>query len=395
MDATEQIAELIKRHIEGDITAEESGRLNRWRAADSANEAFFQRVTNGEEIFADALQWIAMQDRYEGADLAEIKRRTLRKLPADVPRPWRPHRLLLYTGLAAVFLCVSLFAYFQFQQPTVPQDIEASSIHAGGNKAELQLSNGQKIKLRTDKEGIVLDNNLTYSDGTPLLGLAQDELAKTTASISVPAGGKYKVMLSDGTQVHLNAQSKLVYPLLFATEKREVHVEGEAYFEVAKAFNKQTRIPFIVHCKDQVVRVMGTSFNISAYADEVYTRTTLVEGSVEIETAQGSITLRPNEQARVRQGDIQKSTVDIQQYVAWKKNTFLFFETELRDLLKQLSRWYAIEVSYPQDMPPTYFYGEITREKNLAEVLRILEKAGVKFKLRKDGTVIRLHVIQS
>lgn len=395
MESTEIIAELIKRYMEGNLTVDEAEKLRYWRQADSRNEQLFQRITQSDEIFADALQWIAMQDGKDDQHLQQIKRNTLHKIAANRHTTrWRSWKFVSVTaGLAATLLCITVFTYIIQQRAKVAEPIEAASILPGTNKAELQLSDGQKIVLRTDKDGIMLHDKLTYSDGTPLLALDKQKLAHTTATINVPAGGKYRVTLSDGTLVQLNAQSRLEYPLLLDGKIRKVRVEGEAYFEVAHAYSHTERIPFEVTCKDQIIRVMGTSFNVSAYADDAYTRTTLVEGAIEIKTATGNLTLKPNEQATVQAGHLSKETVDVQQYIAWKDNTFLFYETELRDLMKQLGRWYAIQVDYPNNLPPTYFYGGISREKNLAEVLRILEKAGVKFKLSKAGDTIRLQVI--
>ncbi|PVH25503.1 FecR family protein [Sphingobacterium corticibacter] len=398
MNATERIAELIKRYIEGKLTLEESETLTRWRKLDDTNEAFFQQVTQGEEVFGDALQWIDMEDEHAEQQLDQIKQLTFDKLHQTQSIPLRRNRIrpFIYKGAAAALLiCASVFGYFQLREhATSSENIEAASILPGGNKAELVLSDGQKINLRSDKDGIVLDQELNYSDGTPLLAIDKEKLAQTTASITVPVGGKYRVTLSDGTHVHLNAQSKLTYPLLFNSQKRQVSIEGEAYFEVAQQYVNNRRVPFEVNCQDQIIRVTGTSFNVSAYADDPQTLTTLVEGSVEIETTQGRLSLRPNEQAVVQHDRINKKQVDVASYVAWKDNNFLFFETELKDLMKQISRWYAVEVSYPKAIPPTYFYGEITREKNLSEVLRILEKAGVKFELSKAGGKVRLQVNQ-
>jgi len=397
MHATEKIAELIKQYIEGKLNAEELASLSAWRKADAGNEAFFQSIIQGEEIYHDALLWISMEKDDREQQLEELKHNTLARIrpKKHAAGQQRLKSNLIYIGIAALLLSICLFSYLRSsRQPEFHQNIEASSIFAGSNKAELTLSDGQKIKLRTDKDGIILSEELTCSDGTPVPGIDREKLSQTTASLSVPLGGKYKITLSDGTKVHLNAQSKLTYPLKFNSKARQVSIEGEGYFEVSKQYKNNILIPFEVSSKDQTIIVTGTSFNISAYTDDAQTVTTLVEGSVEIQTAEARLSLQPNEQASVIQGRIDKKHVDIVQYVAWKDGNFLFFETELHELMKQIGRWYAVEVSYPKPIPPTYFYGEIAREKNLAEVLRILEKAGVKFKLNKEGSQVRLQVIK-
>jgi len=387
MTATSKIAQLIKRYIDGDITAEEREVLEQWRGETPENEAFFKSLIEGDAVFEDGLSW-AQLEQEQGEDwLRELKDRTLKRTDGSVIGRFRKSYPFYFTAAAAL-LIAGLFGYFQLKSPIIEEKaISLSSIQAGTNKAKLVLSDGKEIDLRSDKDGIILDDQLTYADGTPLLAIDDDKVHGINATIHVPKGGKYKVTLSDGSKVWLNAQSKLVYPLLFDKRHRTVILEGEAYFEVATVREENQRIPFEVVCRDQKILVTGTAFNVSAYADDTQTITTLVEGSVSIESARQKVHLTPNQQAISSAGNIIKKEVDVQSFIAWKNNKFLFYETELRDLMKSISRWYAIEVSYQDQVLPTYFYGEIDRDKNLAEVMRIIEKSGVKFKLqKKDGT---------
>ena len=387
MKATSKITQLIKRHMDGEITADEREALEQWRGETPENDAFFKMLTEGDAIFEDGLSWIQIEQE-QGEDwLRELKERTLKRTSKGVTgRSAKTY--LFYFAAAAVLLIASLFGYFQLKSPLIEEkEISLSSILAGTNKAKLVLSDGKEIDLRSDKDGIILDDQLTYADGTPLLAVDNHKVSSIEATIHVPKGGKYKVTLSDGSKVWLNAQSKLIYPLVFNESHRTVTLEGEAYFEVATVVEENQRIPFEVVCRDQKILVTGTAFNVSAYADETQTVTTLVEGAVSIESAQQKVHLTPNQQAISSIGNMITKEVDVQPFVAWKDNKFLFYETELRDLMRSISRWYAIEVSYQDQVSPTYFYGEIDRDKNLAEVMRIIEKSGVKFKLQKrDGT---------
>src|SRR5690606_24487782 len=387
MTATSKIAQLIKRYIDGDITAEEREVLEQWRGETPENEAFFKSLIEGDAVFEDGLSW-AQLEQEQGEDwLRELKDRTLKRTDGSVIGRFRKSYPFYFTAAAAL-LIAGLFGYFQLKSPIIEEKaISLSSIQAGTNKAKLVLSDGKEIDLRSDKDGIILDDQLTYADGTPLLAIDDDKVSSIEATIHVPKGGKYKVTLSDGSKVWLNAQSKLIYPLVFNESHRTVTLEGEAYFEVATVVEENQRIPFEVVCRDQKILVTGTAFNVSAYADETQTVTTLVEGAVSIESAQQKVHLTPNQQAISSIGNMITKEVDVQPFVAWKDNKFLFYETELRDLMRSISRWYAIEVSYQDQVSPTYFYGEIDRDKNLAEVMRIIEKSGVKFKLQKrDGT---------
>lgn len=382
--------------MDGELTPEERIVLEQWRGETPENEAFFKSLTEGDEIFEDGLSWIQLEQE-EGEDwLRKLKERTLKRASTAADTENRSRRLyFIYFAAAAVLLIAGFFGYFRLSAPVVGEEVSLSSIQAGTNKAKLVLSDGKEINLRSDKDGIILDNQLSYADGTPLLVIDKNRISHIKATIHVPKGGKYKVTLSDGSKVWLNAQSTLVYPLQFDSRHRKVTLEGEAYFEVASVTDDDQVVPFEVICRNQKILVTGTAFNVSAYADDIRTVTTLVEGSVSIESGHQKVHLVPNQQViSSTAGNIIKKEVDVQPFVAWKDNKFLFYETELRDLMKSISRWYAIDVSYQDQISPTYFYGEIDRDKNLAEALRIIEKSGVKFKLRKSGKTSNLIIIK-
>ncbi|PRD47550.1 FecR family protein [Sphingobacterium haloxyli] len=396
MKAISKIARLIKRYMDGELTPEERIVLEQWRGETPENEAFFKSLTEGDEIFEDGLSWIQLEQE-EGEDwLRKLKERTLKRASTAANTGNRSRRLyFIYFAAAAVLLIAGFFSYFRLSAPVVGEEVSLSSIQAGTNKAKLVLSDGKEINLRSDKDGIILDNQLSYADGTPLLVIDKNRISHIKATIHVPKGGKYKVTLSDGSKVWLNAQSTLVYPLQFDSRHRKVTLEGEAYFEVAPVTDDDQVVPFEVICRNQKILVTGTAFNVSAYADDIRTVTTLVEGSVSIESGHQKVHLVPNQQViSSTAGNIIKKEVDVQPFVAWKDNKFLFYETELRDLMKSISRWYAIDVSYQDQISPTYFYGEIDRDKNLAEALRIIEKSGVKFTLRKSGKTSNLIIIK-
>ena len=394
------IASLIKRYIDGCITDEEMIILRRWRQQAPENEELFVGLTDGDEILEDALLWIE-KDGDDDSWLQRVKVQTLERTgKVSNSNFWQNRAFLFYSSVvAAVLLLVGVFTFqlFDFTADHI-EDISAASVLAGSNKATLTLSNGEKIDLRCDKEGVIMDEQLIYSDGTPLLSIDKQEKETIEATIQVPRGGKYKVTLPDGSKVHLNAQSTLSYPLTFRKECREVSLEGEAYFEVAKlpVDGNHERMPFEVICSGQKIVVTGTSFNVSAYADDMHTITTLVEGAVHIELGKQVVHLKPDYQVITANGRLLKTQeIDVTGVIAWKDNKFLFYETELRDLMKSLSRWYGVDVSYEGNIVPTYLYGEISRSKNLDEVLRIMDKSGVRFKLQKKGEALNLIVLES
>src|SRR5690606_22741368 len=212
-------------------------------------------------------------------------------------------------------------------------------------------------------------------------------------ALTTPKGGTYRLTLSDGTNVWLNAASTLRYPAKFTGTERMVELEGEAYFEVSRLTRgSDIRVPFRVVSKGQTVEVLGTEFNITAYADEDAVRTTLVEGSVQvvsdgaIETQRPQpVTLRPGQQSVVSPDGTQINSVDVSMFTAWKDGLFSFRETEMSDAMRQLARWYNVDVVYEGAVPETYFFGNIRRDKSLAHALAILKKSGINFRITKMG----------
>lgn len=280
----------------------------------------------------------------------------------------------------------------------------------GGNLALLTLADGRVIQLSTEQSGIIVGDGITYPDGSLVADEREDAGDKNPVldllTLTTPRGGTYQLTLSDGTRVWLNAGSTLRYPARFVGNERVVELEGEAYFEVSHQFDDRIsrnagtqlsagkKIPFRVLSKNQTVEVLGTQFNIATYPDEEAVLTTLVEGAVRVKPAGGEgaaeqnqryVTLSPGEQSVVKKGRTAISAVDVSIFTAWKNGLFSFKETEMRDAMNQLARWYDVDVVYEGNIPETYFFGDIRRERSLAQVLTILEKSGVNFKIGRKG----------
>lgn len=279
-------------------------------------------------------------------------------------------------------------------------------IPPGGNKATLTLADGRTVTLRADRSGIVVGDHITYADGSTVLN---EEQAVGNYTLHTPQGGMYQMTLPDGTQVWLNALSSLKYPRRFTGSQRIVEVEGEVFFAVKKQVDASgARIPFIVQTRDQQIEVLGTQFNVSAYPDEPAVKTTLVAGLVEIQTrpfltshsvrshasAKPAVSLKkklqPGEQAVLQDGQISINPVDVTSYIAWKGGDFVFRDTPLAEVLRQLERWYAIEVDY-QGIPDQTLDATVRRDTDLGTLLYGIEKvSNLKFQL-KEG---RLRVMK-
>jgi ferric-dicitrate binding protein FerR (iron transport regulator) len=187
--------------------------------------------------------------------------------------------------------------------------------------------------------------------------------------MSTPRGGQYQLSLPDGSKVWLNSESSITYPVVFAAQERKVKITGEAYFEVAKDKTK----PFRVETNDMQVEVLGTHFNVKAYADEGPTKTSLLEGSVKIDKQ----ILKPGQ--AFTNGRIVPTDVD--QDVAWKNGIFNFNNQNLSQVMKELARWYDLEIAYPDGIPQKEYGGEIGRNLKLNQVLKGLGNSGVHFEL--------------
>jgi ferric-dicitrate binding protein FerR (iron transport regulator) len=270
-----------------------------------------------------------------------------------------------------------------------------NDVAPGGNKAILTLANGSKIILSNAKNGA-----LTQQGNTKVVKLDDGKLAyqpdKTNAPIAVeyntvstPRGGQYQLTLSDGSKVWLNAESAITFPTSFTGKERKVSIKGEAYFEVAHDASK----PFQVTVNGMEVQVLGTHFNINAYNDEGEMKTTLLEGAVKVSKVSVSKLIIPGEQAVVSLTEpiIVVQQADVDEAVAWKNGLFHFDNADLQQVMRQLSRWYDVDVVYIGTIPKREFAGEMQRDLRLSQVLELLEKNEVNFKIQGKKIMVLAH----
>ncbi|WP_158797155.1 FecR family protein [Pedobacter sp. L105] len=361
--------DLIKKYLTGETTPEEEALLENWYDLTALGQA-------NEQI---------------SPDYATIEKKILTALrnqqqPVPVRRLW-PR----YAAAASILalLTAGLF-YYKSTQRDAPLLIVQKDIHPGGNNAILTLANGKKIALNALNNGnIITTGNITISKNangqiTYQTSNTQPSTTEVTDNtITTPKGGQWRVILSDGTNVWLNASSEITYPQIFKGAERIVRIKGEAYFEVAK----DKEHPFIVKCDQQEVKVFGTHFNINSYSDEPVVKTTLLEGSVQVSANDQKLVITPGEQAiKDIGGHITAKPADLEEVMAWKNNSFHFENTDVKTLMRQIARWYDIEVKYEGQVTGNKFAGELRRDTNLANVLKIFEQGGIHF--RMEGRIL-------
>jgi len=275
-----------------------------------------------------------------------------------------------------------------------------NDVAPGTNKAILTLADNSTVVLDSAHTGKVAQQGGTTVNNSISGQLAYDTKNEKPTNVlyntlTTPRGGQYQLVLPDGSKVWLNAASSIRYPTAFAGDERKVEITGEAYFEVAKDAKKPFRVHFTSAGREGAVEVLGTHFNVNAYDDEPTIKTTLLEGSVKVTKDAASAILRPGQQASVspstgegRGEAISVQTADVDQAVAWKNGRFYFENADIKTIMRQVSRWYDVEVVYEGKIPAGHFRGKPAMNLTAAQMLKIVEYSGVKFRIEGKKIII-------
>ncbi|MGN6417744.1 MAG: FecR family protein [Pseudobacter sp.] len=391
------IHSLFLKYLQQTLSAEELEIL-----FNAVKDGTFTRDEIPEDIFAQAP--LFNSDIEVNKDLAFEK--LMQQLPladTDATEEIRPVSTIAgsrwYWAAAAVLL-VSLSVFFLWFRKDPSSEIvqkpgnEQQEILPGKNGAVLTLADGRQVVLDSLGNGVVatqgggqvlLQNGQLSYEGA---GSSTGETAYNT--MQTPKGRQFNLRLSDGTMVWLNAASSLRYPVAFPGKERRVEISGEAYFEVAQ--NQQQ--PFIVSINDRAeVEVLGTSFNVNAYVNESSIRTALLTGSVKVtpRTKQKAVVLKPGQLARITADEsIRIEKVDEDRTLAWKNGAFNFNGASLDEVMKQLERWYDIEVVYESGVPDIRLGGELSRDVTLTDLLKGLKESELHFKIESGRRLVIL-----
>lgn len=375
-----KMTDMIIRSLNSELNSTEEAELRSWLDESKANQDLYEEMA-GQESRSLALS--AMNRYPVPAAFSRVQQQAKKTIS-----------LWSRVSIAAAVLLIAGVSTLFFLQQTRKMESQlqlgaSADLDPGKNKATLTLDNGKVIELSDAKKGIVIDATaLTYNDGTAIQA-PEKAPSENYQTISTPNGGTYQVRLPDGTRVWLNAASSLRFPLKFSGRDRQVELTGEAYFEVAK--NKT--MPFKVKTNQQELQVLGTHFNISDYKDEGATRTTLLEGSVQLKSRNPKnaiVVLIPGQQSVLTPDDIQVRTVDAEAVVSWKNGFFRFDDEELESIMQEVSRWYNAEVIFKNErLKKEPFAGIISRDTKVSELLKMLGQAGeVKFKIDNNKIIV-------
>lgn len=362
------------------ISEEHKRMLDAWRAEHAGNDKEYQEllmeVTKRQDLPSEQREEIRVQ---------------WEKFVSRYPRKKLIYRRFLpYAAVLMLFLAVALV--FQWKQ----QD---ALLHTSGNirlaegKICLILSDGKKVTIGDKEQQLLKEGGVARIevDERTIRYTGKDTVAMEESfnTLIIPKGGEYRIVLSDSTVVWLNAETEFRYPVHFTRGQRKVYLKGEAYFEVVRNAEK----PFIVHTPGYMeVKVLGTRFNVSSYEDDAEVVTTLMEGSVEISGGEGVIRIRPDEQVIFNKAGktLVRREVDAGIYAAWKDDQFVFEEQPLEEIMKQLQRWYEMDVFFVKEEAKNYrFSGNLQKYENFDRIVKMLEEvAGVKIGIQGKCVVI-------
>lgn len=295
-------------------------------------------------------------------------------------------RLVASIAAAAMLIIASLLYFNKGKEAANRETDLIAQIQPGSNKAILTLSDGSKVDLSSSKQGQFTDRSgvtATYTVGGTITYNTSQAAQSGYNTIETPKGGEFKVVLPDGTKVWLNAASSLKYPTSFgALNERRIELSGEAYFQVSHDRSK----PFRVVTAVQTVEVLGTYFNVNSYADEGKTITTLEEGSVKVISKERQDLLRPGQQSFVKKdGTIAVGEADMETALAWKDGNIVFKNADIQSIMRQIARWYNIQVDYEGKPSRRLITGGMPRNTRLSVLLEVLKDSNIAFRMEENS----------
>ncbi len=381
------IAILVGKYLGGTLTEEEERTLEDWLSSSEKNRAWFERVTTKSYRIKKGTdsRSVNIEDGWKALENKRAVRQN-RRLWVSWGR---------YVAMFILPLVAAIFLYQRYYSHEDKVEL-VQTITSGTSKAMLILADGVPVVLEQQQEKVLkeLDGTMinVMKEHISYEKMANDDPGKLVYhELVIPRGGEFSLTLSDGTEVYMNADSKLRFPTKFGRNERVVELEGEAYFQVAR----NEKSPFIVKVASMEIEVLGTEFNVSAYPEDAVIQTTLVRGSVEVSSEKSgeSVILHPGEQSALNRenNSLNVSTVDVSYVMAWKEGRLRFKEKPLREVMKIISRWYDVEVVYEDEEVKDYPFGcNFNRHATIEPLLKVFEATGT-IETRIDGRKILIR----
>lgn len=379
------LQDLVRKKHKGTLSDEEQEQLTAWESALDQEEGLLELHTPEEQIQLQRRMW----ERIEGnanssGQLIQLSTRRRKK------------RWYSFAAAASILILLGISGYLFFlrkpnreiaNNPDARQLLKPD-VAPGSNQAILILGNGSAIRLDNAQNGL-----LTRQGNANITKMANGQLAYNLLNekptdilfniLTTPRGGQYQLTLPDGSRVWLNAASSIRFPSSFTGKERKVQITGEVYFEVAKDAARPFRVDVETGKGGPAeIEVLGTDFNVNAYSEEPAIKTTLLEGSVRIKKENAARLLSPGQQASLTTTGIRlEENVDLSKVVAWKNGFFWFDNTDLHTLMRQVSRWYNVDVQFEGQIPEENFSGKISRSEPLSRFMKVLEVNDVHIKM--------------
>lgn len=382
---------LLAAYLRNTISDADRMKLEEWLAAHPDNRQALEELLNEHKA---AEHWQNLAYYQERTERARMKVAMAMEHKRSVTKP-----MVFYRAAAAVLLLIAAgAAVWMLRKPSAPVVEYVADVLPGTQKAKLVMGNGRSITLdNTSDTAFVQGASVKVNTDQGLLTYEETDTKDVQYhQLITPKGGQYHLRLEDGTEVWLNAASSIRFPTRFTGLYRIVELTGEAYFEVAPDAQR----PFKVSIDEKNgIDVLGTSFNVNAYKDEENIHTTLLEGAVKVthSPAEGyfkGMLLKPGQQAVIKQHGIDTAFIapaDTARAVAWKNGFFDFNDVKLAEVMRQVSRWYDIDIVYEKGVPDIKVWGRMKRNQNLQQLIRILNEMDVRVRLESGNRLIVLQ----
>lgn len=395
MNDINQIVQLIRKDLRAALNADEAAALQTWAASDPAFQQLLEDVSTEERLSGELKKYDHLYKDQASIDrmLLTVQRGIDTMHDEAIPMRWYSgyKKWLVAAAVLLVFSLGYLLLIRKGKQVT-PVVEQLAEIRPATNKATLTLADGVAHELNNEQSGIIVDGQqVRYADSS-LVPLSLPPAGENQLNVlETSTGGQYRIVLPDGSKVWLNALTTLRYPTRFARDKRVVELDGEAFFEVDhNPYNTGKPVPFVVKSRGQEVTVLGTVFNINCYSDEARVRTTLINGSVAVKNLASLAVnkLTPGMQSDVHDEHTSIEKADIFSATAWKDGFFSFRNAGVEDLMKQLRRWYGVEVRFEGTIPSMVINGEVNRNMSANKVFEVLDYLDIAFRIDNNRIII-------